>query len=114
MLMGDDLPNIDIVIFLRPFNHLAALIQGAGRGGRKRGDGLRSSVQVYQFYNTQDFTCNNREMSADMRRICESKHCTRALLEDYFAGESKSKQRNVKDQYSCCHNYDKASLSTVK
>lgn len=113
MLMGVDLPNIDIIIFLRPFNHLAALIQGAGRGGRKRGDGLRSSVQVYQFYNTQDFTSNNREMSADMRRICESKHCTRALLEDYFAGESKSKQRNVKDPHSCCHNCDKASLSTV-
>ena len=30
MLLGVDLPNIDIIIFLRPFNQVAALIQEVG------------------------------------------------------------------------------------
>ena len=111
MLLGVDLPNIDIIIFLRPFNQVAALIQGGGRGGRKRIDGLRSSVQVYQFFNSQDFSSNNREMSPDMRRICQSNQCTRALLEEYFAGETKSKENIIKQPFSCCHHCDQASLN---
>lgn len=98
MLMGIDLEEIDIVIFLRPFNQLSALIQGAGRGGRRQGNGLRRRVQVYQLYNTQDF--NDRHMSLKMKEICLSTDCTRKLLKNHFVGEST--QDSVKDGH-CCH-----------
>ena len=105
MLMGIDLPDIDVVIFLRPYNQLAALVQGGGRGGRKLGNGKRRHVQVYQFYNNQDFPLQNRLMSPDMKRVCRSHECTRKLLKDYFVGDSEDGK--VVDQGYCCHNCDR-------
>ena len=106
MLLGIDLPRIDIVIFLRPFNQLAALIQGGGRGGRRMGNGLRRTVQVYQLFNSQDFTSQNRGMSADMKRICLSAECTRSLLKEYFATPTEETETPNQDPNGCCHNCD--------
>ena len=106
MLLGIDLPRIDMVIFLRPFNQLAALIQGGGRGGRRMSEGLRRTVQVYQFYNSQDFSSQNQDMSPDMKRICLSTECTRSLLEDYFATPTEKKEKQSQAPNSCCHNCD--------
>jgi hypothetical protein len=106
MLLGIDLPRIDIVIFLRPYNQLAALVQGGGRGGRRMENGLRSRVQVYQLYNSQDFTTQNKLMSLDMKRICQSQECTRLLLEDYFAASSEPKEKEAQDPNHCCHSCD--------
>ena len=103
--MGIDLPEIDIVIFLRPYNQIAALVQGGGRGGRKIGNGRRRRVQVYQFYNNQDFTIQNKAMSADMKRICRGQECTRRLLKEYFVGEPDN--GNTVEPGYCCHNCDK-------
>ena len=103
MLLGIDLAEIDMVIFLRPYNQVAALVQGGGRGGRKTADGKRRRVQVYQFYNNQDFTSQNKLMSSDMKRICTSSECTRRLLKEYFAGDS-GELSDVLDD--CCHNCD--------
>ena len=89
MLLGIDLEEIDVVIFLRPYNQIAALVQGGGRGGRRLVNGNRRRVQVYQLYNSQDFSSQNKMMSADMRRICQSQDCTRKLLMDFFVGNIK-------------------------
>ena len=35
MLLGIDIPDIDVIIFVRPYDQVAALVQGGGRGGRK-------------------------------------------------------------------------------
>ena len=113
MLLGIDLPRIDIVIFLRPFNQLAAMIQGGGRGGRRMGNGLRRTVQVYQFFNSQDFTSRNQDMSPDMKRICLSAECTRSLLKDFFATPTETMENQGQDPGSCCHNCDlKQALSS--
>ena len=106
MLLGIDLPQIDIIIFLRPYNQLAALVQGGGRGGRRMENGLRRRVQVYQFYNSQDFSMQNKLMSPDMKRICMSRECTRQLLEDYFVGDSETSDKPAPDPNWCCHNCD--------
>ena len=105
MLLGIDLPDIDIVIFIRPYNQLAALVQGGGRGGRKIGNGKRRRVQVYQLFNNQDFASQNKLMSSDMKRICLSNECTRKLLKEYFIGDS-SEDIQVSSEL-CCHNCDK-------
>ena len=106
MLLGIDLPKIDFVIFLRPFDQLAALVQGGGRGGRRMISGKRSRVQVYQFYNSQDFSPQNKAMSSDMKRICLSKDCTRTLLKEYFATMTECREKSDQDPRHCCHSCD--------
>ena len=108
MLLGIDLAKIDVVIFLRPYNQVAALVQGGGRGGRRMENGKRRRVQVYQFFNSQDFTSQNKLMSPDMKRICLSQECTRVLLKDYFVGNSEEMEEDgTKEENHCCHNCDK-------
>ena len=114
MLMGIDLPQIDIVIFARPYNQLAALLQGGGRGGRKMENGMRKRVVVYQLFNSQDLTSQNKLMSPDVRRLCQSKECTRALLEDFFVGNSEKRPTLSADPKFCCHNCDEKAGNEVK
>ena len=110
MLLGIDLPDIDMVIFLRPYNQPAALLQGGGRGGRRLENGKRRRTIVYQFFNSQDFTSQNKQMSSDMRRICQSKDCTRKLLMEYFVGDAAETMEEGEKRVNsfCCHNCDKA------
>ena len=112
MLLGIDLPKIDFVIFLRPYNQLAALVQGGGRGGRRMENGMRRKVQVYQFFNSQDFTSQNKLMSPDMQRTCISEECTRDLLRDYFAANS-APHEAAQDPSHCCHNCDMRRLKNA-
>ena len=60
MLMGINISDISVVIFLRPLNMLHMLVQGAGRGGRKQGDraGLRNRVVAYVLWNNSDISNN--------------------------------------------------------
>ena len=106
MLLGIDLARIDMVVFLRPYNQLAALLQGGGRGGRRTENGRRRRVQVYQFYNSQDFTVQNKLMSPDMKRICKSEECTKDLLREYFAGDNAPDDDIDEELRYCCHNCD--------
>ena len=54
LLLGVNISNVSLVIFAQPFDQVEAVVQGGGRGGRKRSDGLRSTVQVssIQFIDT--------------------------------------------------------------
>ena len=106
MFLGIDLDKVDVVIFLRPYNQPAALIQGGGRGGRKRGNGKRSTVQVYQFFNSQDLTASNKLMSPVMRELCLSSKCTRQMLRSIFVGNSEGQEETTVDEEHCCHNCD--------
>ena len=45
-------------------------------------------------------------MSPDVKRICQSKECTRALMEDFFAGNSEVHEAVNVDSQFCCHNCD--------
>ena len=108
MLLGIDIPKIDIIIFLKPYNQVAALVQGGGRGGRRMENGMRRRTVVYQFYNSQDLSCQNKSMSEDMKRICRSRECTRLLLENYFVGSKKEEEdkQDLGPKKHCCHNCD--------
>ena len=105
MLLGIDIPKIDIIIFLKPYNQVAALVQGGGRGGRRLETGMRRRTVVYQFYNSQDLSCQNKSMSEDMKRICRSRECTRFLLEKYFVGSNKKEEdkQDLGPKKHCCH-----------
>ena len=104
MLMGIDLAEIDVIIFIRPYNQLSALLQRAGRGGRRIGNGKRRRVQVYQFFNSQDFSDKN--MSGSMKAVCLSSECTRKLLRKYFVGNNTADSSECLDVNWCCHACD--------
>ena len=106
MLMGIDLAEIDVIIFLRPYNQLSALIQGAGRGGRRIGNSKRRRVQVYLFFNSQDFSDKN--VSQSVKSVCLSKDCTRNLLKQHFVGDSGEGPMECDSEESCCNNCDAA------
>ena len=108
MLMGIDIPNIDVIIFVRPYDQVSALIQGGGRGGRKSASGKRRKVQVYQLFNSQDLGAQNKSMSNMMRTFCRSKECTRALLKKYFVGSQEgTDESGSAERGHCCHNCDR-------
>ena len=108
MLLGLDIPNIDVIIFLRPYDHLSALVQGGGRGGRKSASGKRRRVQVYQLFNSQDLSKKNKMMTEEMREICLSEGCTRKLLKNYFVGDAGDERDELNyDETHCCHSCDR-------
>ena len=108
MLLGIDLADIDIIIFVRPYDQLSALVQGGGRGGRKMVNGKRRLVQVYQLFNAQDLSSNIKTMSPMVREMCLSKQCTRKLLRSYFVRSSNESEDDTPYGSShCCHNCDR-------
>ena len=60
MLMGVSVPDISVVIFLRPLNMIHYILQGGGRGGRRTGQdhGMRQKVIVYVLWNKSDIANN--------------------------------------------------------
>jgi superfamily II DNA helicase RecQ len=109
MLLGLDLARIDMVIFLQPYNEDSGLLQGGGRGGRRKGNGFRSSVQVYQLWNPEDLSKKNKEMSSEMRKLCRTgaTSCTRDLLRRrYTIGPAVEMESEESRGIDCCHYHD--------
>ena len=89
MLMGVNLSNIQVVVFVRPLNMLHYVVQGGGRGGRKEISGKRSKVVVYILYNPADMAGNVPGLSADVREFCSTGDCLKNFLRKYFDNEDK-------------------------
>ena len=105
MLLGHDLDRIDIVIFLTPFGEVSSVLQGGGRGGRRKPSGFRSSVQIYQLYNGSDLTVKNKTMTETMRTMCRTAEtsCTRKLLMEHFhLGRGELGEQMVEQGLGCC------------
>ena len=105
MLLGHDLDRIDIVIFLTPFGEVSSVLQGGGRGGRRKLNGFRSSVQIYQLFNGSDLTIKNKTMTDTMRTMCRtaSTSCTRKLLREHFhLGGGEPGEQMVEQGLGCC------------
>ena len=104
VLLGMDFKNIDIVIFVSPFNDVAALLQGGGRGGRRRLDGKRGLVQVYQLYNSSDYGANMK-MTSTMAQLCKSAEtsCTTKQLAAHFAVPTVTVVGDLVREEWCCH-----------
>ena len=108
ILLGVDFKAVDIVIFTSPFNDLAALLQGGGRGGRRRPDGMRSRVQVYQLWNNSDIAANSK-VSPMMAQVCRSADncCTTQQLSKHFAISKVSSVDHLdRNRDWCCHYCD--------
>ena len=86
MLMGVDLNDIQIVIFVRPMNQLQHILQGAGRAGRKKPTGMRKRVLVYVLFNSQDLGNNVPGLEDSVRTFCTSQACLKVQLKEHFDG----------------------------
>ena len=84
MLMGINLNEITVVIFIRPLNMLHYVLQGGGRGGRKQMSGKRSKVVVYILYNSADIAGNVPGLSTEVREFCRTGYCLKNFLRRYF------------------------------
>jgi len=103
MLLGRDIPDIKIVIMVRPPNKMHGIVQAMGRAGRrdKAAPGVRSSSLFYLLFNSQDLGGNIREMSEDVRQFCRSKECYVKILRQIFVGQY---QPDRKSNENCCGN----------
>ena len=100
MLLGLDLSDIDVVGMIRPFNMCHDLVQAAGRGGRKLGNGQRRRVVFYLLFNRSDISDNVPGLSKAVKEFCETDDCLKMYLKRFF-GHS-----NISDTDSswCCSN----------
>ena len=82
---------------------IIASIEGGGRGGRKRGDGFRNTVQVYQLVNGEDMGLH---MTTEMKSLVSERksRCTRDFLKEYF-GVGGSEAESERGQ-TCCQVHD--------
>ena len=102
LLLGVNIAGVDMVIFTQPYGEIEAMLQGGGRGGRKRGDGLRNTCQVYQLVNGEDM---GLQMSMEMKSMLSGRksECTRDFLKEYFGGESEAQSERG---LHCCQFHD--------
>ena len=90
MLMGLNIPKLQICIFVKPMNMLHSLLQGAGRAGRPLVDepGKRARALVYILANGGDVGAQVKGMSDEVRVFVNYKSgCLKAFLADYFIGD---------------------------
>ena len=107
MLMGIDIANNQIIIFVRPLNLLHYLLQGAGRAGRRTSSGKHTKVLVYVLFNSSDIANNVPGMTSEVKMFCSSKSCLKALLREHFViGQGCLRDQSKTDQSWCCSNCD--------
>ena len=102
MLLGVNVPRLDICIFVKPMNTPHALLQGAGRTGRPiSGEpGIRTRSVVYILSNGGDVGLQVKGMSDEVRNLVSFKGgCLRDLLKESFL-DSKS-QVSKQDDWCC-------------
>ena len=102
MLLGIDLPRVDLIVITRPFSHISSVIQAAGRGGRLLKDGTRRLVAIYLLYNATDIRCNAMHITKEVRKLYEERSCIRKILFDFFS--SKNDQLEF-DKNWCCNSH---------
>jgi len=106
MLLGRDIPDVKIVVMVRPPDKIHGIVQAMGRAGRrnKSTPGMRSTSLFYMLYNSQDLGGNMKEMTAEVRNLCQTKDCLVKVLRETFVGHY---QRELPVSGYCCGNCKK-------
>lgn len=89
MLVGLNIPGLQICIFVKPMNMLHSIIQGAGRTGRPLPGmpDVRTTSLVYILANGGDLGAQVKGMSSEVKDFVESNTgCLKAYLGKFFLG----------------------------
>ena len=107
LLLGVNIPGVNLIIMVRPPSQQHALIQACGRAGRLLPTGQRETSMIMVLYNAQDLGVKG--MSPAVRDLCNNTtSCLREQLRSDFVGEYAS--CNTSSGLSwCCNNCDKSS-----
>ena len=104
MLLGVNIPRLDICIFVKPMNQLHAFLQGAGRTGRPLHSehGFRTRAVVYILANGGDVGGQVKGMSEEVRDFVNNPvGCVSARIGRHFLGNFSAESRNPE---WCCSN----------
>ena len=102
MLLGVNVPQLDICIFVKPMNTAHSILQGAGRTGRPlpMEPGMRTKAVIYILSNGGDIGGQVNGMSDQVRDLVHFKTgCLRVLLASYFLG---SQMEVPRSREWCC------------
>ena len=103
MLLGIDLPRVDLIVITRPFSHISSVIQAAGRGGRLMKDGTRRRVAVFLLYNATDIRPNADHITKEVRHLYKEDSCIRKVLFNHFS--SKKEQIDFDEKWCCNYHF---------
>ena len=103
LLLGVNIPKLDICIFVKPLNMLHSIIQGAGRTGRPLPEepGIRTRALVYILANGGDVGGQVKGMSEDVRDFVNNNSggCVAAVIGKHFLG---SFSQDLRKKGWCC------------
>ena len=112
MLLGIDISDIQIIIFVRPLNQLHYLLQGAGRAGRRQASGKTRKVLVYVLHNSSDVANTVPGMSSEVKMFCSASTCLKVVLSKHFQiGQESENSRVRADGSWCCSVCDEQTIS---
>ena len=98
LLMGINIPKLDICIFVKPLNMLHSIIQGAGRTGRPlhKAPGIRTRALVYILANGGDVGDQVNGMSVEVKDlVINNSGCVAAQIGRHFLGSFSQLSRKV-------------------
>ena len=104
LLLGVNIPGVNLVIMVRPPSQQHALVQACGRAGRLLKTGLRETSMIVVLFNSQDLAVKG--MSEGVRDLCtNTETCLREQLRSAFVGEYAATTSPA--SHWCCSNCDK-------
>ena len=107
LLLGVNIPGVNLVIMVRPPSLQHALIQACGRAGRLLENGLRETSMITVLFNSQDLSVKG--MSQGMKDLCtNTETCLKEGLRSSFVGEYVTS--STAPSHWCCSNCDKSSI----
>ena len=107
LLLGVNIPGVNLVIMVRPPSQQHALVQACGRAGRLLKNGKRETSMIVVLFNSQDLAVKG--MSEGVRGLCtNTETCLREQLRSAFVGDYTA--TTTPASHWCCNNCDKKSL----
>ena len=109
LLLGVNIPGVNLIVMVRPPSKEHALVQACGRAGRLKENGLRETSMIVCLYNSQDLS--EKSISPGVKELCNNKDtCLKQILRQVFVGDYAA-SANTSSAW-CCSNCDRT-LSPV-
>ena len=103
LLLGVNLPGVNLVVMVRPPSLHHALVQACGRAGRLLPNGQRETSMVAVLFNAQDLCV--KDMSSGMKELCSNtEECLKQRMRAVFVGEYATSLPTASSW--CCSNCD--------
>ena len=108
LLLGVNIPGVNLVVMVRPPSKEHALVQACGRAGRLKENGLRETSMIVCLFNSQDLSEKN--ISPGVKELCTNNNtCLKQQLRQVFVGDYPDSTSSAAASW-CCSNCDRTSV----